>query len=78
MVLIDDINFTGDLEMHIKWGGDWLMKTKKPNVSSKELLKSLEELSIACQRAIDTTVQGRPEKNIIPTKNFDDNGVKDN
>ena len=73
-----DIDYSGDLELHVKYNGEWLMKTGKQNVQSKDIIQAIEELSLVLQRAIDTTTQGRPEKNIVGAR-FDnaDEGFKD-
>jgi len=63
-----DIEYKGDLELHVKYGGKWLMSTKKPGVDGKDLIQAIEELSLALQRAIDKVSRGQTEKNIIPIK----------
>lgn len=72
------IDFTGDLEMHIKYDGRWLLKAGKKNVKSAHLLKAIEELSLMIQRAIDKSAQGETEKNVIQDWNYpEEEGVKD-
>jgi len=63
-----DVKTNGDLEIHIKYCGEWMMMTAKKNVAGKDLIQAIEELSLALQRSIDKVSRGETEKNIIPLK----------
>ncbi len=63
-----DVDYTGDLELQIIYGGVPFMKTSKKNVKGKDLIQSIEELSIAMQRAVDKISRGQTDKNHIPVK----------
>lgn len=62
---LTDVDYKGDLELHVKYGGVWLMKTGKANVQSKDLIQEIENLSLALQRAIDKVSRGQSDKNMI-------------
>ncbi len=68
-----DVDTNGDLEIHIKYCGQWMMMTAKKNVAGKDLIQEIELLSLALQRTIDKVSRGETEKNIIPVK--DDSGI---
>lgn len=55
---LTDVDYKGDVELHIKYGGIWLMKVGKHNVEAKEIIQVIEELSIALQRAVDKISRG--------------------
>ena len=74
-----DVDYKGDLELHLKYGGTWMMKAILKDVNSKDLIQAIEELSLRLQRTIDKVSRGETtEKNVIPMKNYpDEEGVKD-
>lgn len=71
-----DVDTKGDLELHVKYCGQWMMKTAKKNVAGKDLIQEIEILSLALQRTIDKVSRGETEKNIIPVEDDSEIGRK--
>jgi len=74
-----DIDYKGDLELHVKYGGKWMMKAILKDINSKDLLQAIEGLSLRIQRTIDKASRGeKNDENVIPLLDYpDEEGVKD-
>jgi len=74
-----DIEYKGDLELHLKYGGKWMMKSILKDINSKDLIQAIEELSLRLQRTIDKVSRGETnDKNVVPLLDYpDEEGVKD-
>jgi len=73
-----DIDLKGDLELHLKYGGKWMMKAILKDINSKDLIQAIEELSLRLQRTIDKASRGENDKNAIPLLDYpDEKGVED-
>jgi len=73
-----DIDYKGDLELHLKYGGKWMMKSILKDINSKDLIQAIEELSLRLQRTIDKASRGETDKNTVPLLDYpDEEGVKD-
>ncbi len=73
-----DVDYKGDLELHLKYGGKWMMKAILKDINSKDLIQAIEELSLRLQRTIDKVSRGETDKNVVPLLDYpDEEGVKD-
>lgn len=73
-----DVDYKGDLELHLKYGGKWMMKAILKDINSKDLIQAIEELSLRLQRTIDKVSRGETDKNVVPLLDYpDEEGAKD-